>query len=181
MMRSGTGLPKVRAILVAVFSRAGESERRIPRAHLGAEQAELRGAGVGELEVVHAHDAHAARIDDLFVQDVAGEQDFIRLQVGEANVGGHNPEADLIIVKGFDVLTPTDHERGLAGTGEGEARYAGEDFARSDAEIGNDAKLIARSIEYWIPQELGEVDHACSLRLHPSRRRRKHAARGYRL
>ena len=50
-------------------------------AHLGAQQAQLGGARVRELEVVHAHDAHAVRVHDLLVEDVAGQEDLVRLQV----------------------------------------------------------------------------------------------------
>ena len=55
-------------------------------AHLGAEKTQLV-AGLGELEVVDAHDLHALRVDDLLVHQVAREQDLVGLQVAEADVG----------------------------------------------------------------------------------------------
>ncbi len=76
-------------------------------AHLGAQQAQLAGAGVGKLEVVDAHDAHATRVDDLLVEQVTGDEDLVGLQVGEADVGGGDGEADLVVI---EVSTYLRHE-----------------------------------------------------------------------
>ena len=133
-------------------------------AHLGAEQAQLRRAGVGELEVVHAHDAHAARVDDLLVEQVATDEDLVGLQVGEADVGGGDGEANLVVIERVDVLAPADHERGLAGPLERERRDAGEDLARGDAEVVHHADLLAVGVEDGVSQHLGQVDHCAPSR-----------------
>ena len=49
------------------------------RTHLGTKQAQLVLAGGGQLDVVHAHDLHALRVDDLLVHDVARQQHLIGL------------------------------------------------------------------------------------------------------
>ena len=96
-------------------------EHRVQRAqktadaHLGAEQAQLVFARRGQLDVVHAHDLHALRVDDLLVHDVAGEQHLVGLQIGEADVGGGHFEIHAIVIEALDIFTPRDHERGLAG------------------------------------------------------------------
>ena len=141
-----------------------EAPQQAARAHLGTEQAQLGGARVGELEVVHAHDAHPMRVDDLLVKDVAGEKDLVRLQVREAQVRGDDLEMDLVLVVGVHVLAPADHDRRAPLAHEGQARDAGEDLARGDAKVGDRADLLAVGVKYGVAQELGQVDHSCSLR-----------------
>ena len=146
-------------------------------AHLGAQQTQLAGARVGQLEVVDAHDAHATRVDDLFVEQVTGDEDLVGLQVGEADVGGGNGEADLVVIEGLDVLAPRDHERRLAGALEGQRGDAGKDLARGNAEVVDDANLLAVDVENGVAQKLGQVDHTCSFVLAP-RIGGTHARRG---
>ena len=131
-------------------------------AHLGAKEAQLRGVGVRELEVVNAHHAHAAGINNLLVENVACEKDLVGLKVGEADVGGDDLKVHLVLVVGVDVLAPADHERGVAGAHERKAGDAGKDFASGDAQVRNGAYLLAVEVENRVSQELGEVDHACS-------------------
>ena len=164
----------------------GALERRRQRAQdaagadLGAEQAKLRGVGVGELEVVYADDAHAAGVDDLLVEDVARDEDLVGLQVREADLGRGDLEVDLLLVVGVDVLAPADHEGGAAGAFERKAGHAGKNLARGDAEVGNRADLLAVCCKNRVAHELGQIDHSCSLLLDAGAAWLEHAA-GHRL
>ena len=131
-------------------------------AHLGAEQAQLGGAGVGELEVVHADDAHAAGVHDLLVEDVPGNEDLVGLQVREANLDGGHLEVDFLLVVRVHVLAPGDHEGRATRALEGKARDAREDLARGNAEVRDAADLLAISGVDRVSHELGEIDHLCS-------------------
>ena len=87
MRFSGSSRPtSLRGDATTTLERGGDAAQDAAHAHLGAEQAQLV-AGLGELEVVDAHDLHALRVDDLLVQQVAGEQDLVGLQVAEADLG----------------------------------------------------------------------------------------------
>ena len=140
----------------------GQRAQDAAHAHLGAEEAQLARAGVGELEVVHAHDAHATGVHDLLVEQVSRDEHLVGLQVGEADVCCGDGEANLGLVKRLHVLAPRNHERRLAGALEGKRRDAGEDLARGDAEVVDDADPLAIGIEDGIAQQLGQIDHTCS-------------------
>jgi len=60
----------------------------------------------GKLEVVYAHDLHALRVDDLAVEQIAGEQNLIGLKVAEADASLIDFELDAIVGDVFDVLAP---------------------------------------------------------------------------
>ena len=137
----------------------GQSAQDAAHAHLGTEEAQLVVAGEGELEVVHAHDLHALRVDDLAVQQVAGEQDLVGLQIAEADVVRLGVEGDPVLVERVDVLAPRDHERNLAGPLEGQAGDAREHFAGGDSEVGNGADLLALGVHDGFPHHLREVEH----------------------
>jgi len=102
--------------------------------HLGAQQAQLV-LTLGELEVVHADDLHALGVHDLFVEQVAREQHFIRLQVAEAQRGSFRVEHDAVLVELAHVLAPRQHERRLCRAEEGERRHAREHLARGDRDV----------------------------------------------
>ena len=131
-------------------------------AHLGTQKAQLRRAGVGELEVVDAHHAHSARVHDLLVEQVARDEDLVGLQVGEADVGRHDLEGHLVLVERLDVLAPADHERGPTRTLDGQCRHAWEDLSGGDAEVGHPADALAFDVINGIAQQLGQIDHANS-------------------
>ena len=132
-------------------------------AHLRAQQAQLRRARVAQLQVVHAHDAQAARVDDLLVQEVSRHEDLVRLQVREPDVGRDHLQLHLVVVERVDVLAPADHERRLAGALHGKRRHARKHLARGDAKVVDLADLLAAEVVNGISQHLGQIDHACSL------------------
>ena len=107
------------------------------------QQAQLALARVGELEVVHAHDAHAARVDNLLVEQVARNKDLRGLQIRKAQIGRAHFERDLVLVEAVDVLAPTDHERRLAGAHEGQRGHARKDFARGDTKVRDRAERFS--------------------------------------
>ena len=61
---------------------------------------------IERLEVVYAHDLHALRVDDLAVEQIAGEQNLIGLKVAEADAGLIDLELDAFIGDVFDILAP---------------------------------------------------------------------------
>ncbi len=94
------------------LERGGDTAQDAANADLGAEKAQLV-AGLGELEVVDAHDLHALRVDDLLAHEVACEQDLVGLQVAEADLGRGHVEHDLLAVEVRHELAPRQHERRL--------------------------------------------------------------------
>ena len=129
-------------------------------AHLGAEQAQLVVAGGRQFDVVHSHDLHALRVDDLLVHDVAREENLVGLEVGEADVGGGILEVHAVLVKALDVLAPRDHEGRLARTLEGQRGDAGEDLARGDAQVVHDTDFLASRIHDRESEHFGKVVHS---------------------
>ena len=136
----------------------GQPAQDAAHAHFGAQQAQLR-ARNGQLEVVDAHHFQALRIHDLTVQQVARQQNFVRLQIAEADVVRLGVEGDSVLVERVDVLAPRDHERNLAGPLEGQAGDAREHFAGGDGEVGDGADLLALGVHDGFPHHLREVEH----------------------
>jgi lysyl-tRNA synthetase class I len=64
---------------------AADAAKEPPQTDIGADQAQLP-VDLGELEVVHADDLGAVRVDDLFVEQVSGESQCLgwQLRVGRA-------------------------------------------------------------------------------------------------
>ena len=87
------------------FDPGGQPAQNATNAHFGTEQAQLRTRG-GKLEVIYAHDLHALRVDDLAVEQIAGEQNLIGLKVAEADASLIDFELDAIVGDVFDVLAP---------------------------------------------------------------------------
>ncbi|EEZ61145.1 hypothetical protein HMPREF0762_01220 [Slackia exigua ATCC 700122] len=78
-------------------------------ADLGAEQTQLRAAG-RDLQVVHANNFQALRIDDLLIEQIASEKDLSRLKIAEPDVERLGIQDHLVVGVIFDILAPTDHE-----------------------------------------------------------------------
>ena len=145
----------------------GKRAQQAAQTHLGAKQAQLGRAGVGQLEVVHAHDAHAARVHDLLVKQVARDEHLGRLQVGEAQVGGGYLKLHLVLVEAGHVLAPADHEGRLTRAHERQRRDAREHLSGGDAQVGHRAEALSVRIVDRVTQKLGKVDHACSFAYAP--------------
>ncbi len=144
------------------LERRGDAAQDAAHADLGAEQAQLV-AGLGELEVVDAHDLHALRVDDLLAHQVAREQDLVGLQVAEADLRARDVEHDLLAVEERDELAPREHERRLVGPEERQRRHAREDLARGDRDVVDGADFLAAGIDHRLAQHLGQVDHGFPL------------------
>ena len=137
----------------------GKAAQDTARAHFGAQQAQLR-ARYGQLEIVDAHDFHALRIHDLTVQQVACQQNFVRLQIAEADVVSFGVEGDPVFVERVDVLAPRYHERNFAGPLESEAGDARKHFAGGNRQVGDRADLLALGIHDGLPHHLREIEHS---------------------
>ena len=132
-----------------------------PLRHLGTEQAHLR-AGLRELKVVHAHDLHALRVDNLLVEHVAGKQEFGRLQVRKTDFGGRRLKVYTRLVDTVDPFAPADHKRRLAGSAERERRHVRKNFAGSNAKIVHNAELFAIDVQDRQFEQLTQIIQWCS-------------------
>ena len=112
-------------------------------ANLGAQKTQLR-ARRGELQVVNAHELKALRIDNLLIEQIAGKQDFVGLQITEANVVRLGIKANFVFGKTVDVLTPTNHERRAARALKRQGSNTWKHLARGNSEIGHNAELFSR-------------------------------------
>ena len=128
-------------------------------ANFGAQKTQLR-ARRGELQVVNAHEFEALRVDNLLVEQIAGKQDFIGLQITEANVVRLGIKTNFVFRKTVDVLTPTNHERRAAGAFKRQRSNAWKHLARGNSEIRHNTELFSRRIVYGITQHVGQVEQS---------------------
>ena len=128
-------------------------------ANFGAQKTQLR-ARRGELQVVNAHEFEALRVDDLLVEQIAGKQDFVRLQITEANVVRLGIKTNFVFRKTVDVLTPTNHEWRAARAFKRQRSNAWKHLACGNSEIRHNTELFSRRIVYGITQHIGQVEQS---------------------
>ena len=128
-------------------------------ANFGAQKTQLR-ARRGELQVVNAHEFEALRVDDLLIEQIAGKQDFVGLQITEANVVRLGIKTNFVFRKTVDVLTPANHEWRAARAFKRQRSNAWKHLACGNSEIRHSTELFSRRIVYGITQHVGQVEQS---------------------